>query len=482
MVSSTILAFVAIFFLWFQAPVSVFSVYPEILAGSVLLTGFFWGPRGVVVVLPVCWIILSAAWSSEDRLAIALEGHDVSLTGVVCGVPVVGVGVQRFPLLVDSSHRSPGIPARIYVSWYESTQRMRAGERWHLTLRLKRPRGASNPAGFDFERWAFMHEIGATGYVRRTVRNEQLSGTGCGLAAFRQQLADDLEAANPDGAALGHMLALAVGVRNRLEADDWNVLRRTGTAHLLAISGLHIGLAAGFAFFFMRVAGYGLLRAHIACRPLVLARVGALAGAVIYSALAGFSVPTVRAMVMTGVVILLTGLRRTIPASTVLASALYVILWTEPFAMLASGFWLSFGAVFLLLLSGFGRGLLPVESGGRIAAGLRQFWQALRAQLCLSIGLMPATGFFFGQVSLVAPLANLLVVPLFALVIIPLLILSVLILIFVPALAGPFLWLVDFLLVQVIAFLEMLEQGKIIEVIEAYKPVPVRHDYTLYLA
>ncbi len=461
MVSSTILASGIIFLICFLAPVSLFSVCPEALSVSVALAGYFGGMRGVAVMLPVCWTVLSAAWVLEGRLAADLHGHDFELNGVICDVPNVDTGVQRFPFVIDGDQRVPGLPAQALINWYDSEIPVRAGERWHLTIRLKRPRGTRNPAGFDFERWAFMRDIGATGYVRHSVANRRLSpaGEGCQLAAFRQRLASGLEAAIPDAVVPGHILALTVGIRNRLDNHDWTVLRRTGTAHLMAISGLHIGLAAAFAFFCFRQLGRWLLMANIDCRPLVIARGGALVGAAAYSALAGFTVPTVRALVMTTAVIVLTGLRRSIPASAVLAIALYAILWTGPFAMLASGFWLSFGAVFILVLSGIGRTCRRVpEPRSRAAKALRQFRQLLRAQWCLSIGLLPATAFFFGQVSLIAPVANLLVVPVFAVSIVPLLIVGVIALLVVPPFAGPILQMADFILAHIIAFLDALNR------------------------
>jgi len=461
MISSAILAFAIIFLIFFQIPTGLFSIYPEALSIGVLLVGFWWGPRGVVILLPVCWAVLSAAWVIEDRLAEALQGVDLRVTGVVCDIPRADNGVQRFPLVIDADERVSGMPARVFISWYESETLVRAGERWQLTVRLKRPRGARNPGGFDFERWAFMRNIGATGYVRDSAANRRLAvkGGGCELAAYRQGIATDLMAAIPDAGTLGHLLALTVGIRHQLNDEDWNVLRRTGTAHLMAISGLHIGLAAGFAFFCFRRVGCWLLFARIDCRPLVLARAGALVGVVGYSALAGFSVPTVRAMVMTSVVILLTGLRRTMPIPAVLGAALYAVLWISPFAMLAAGFWLSFGAVFVLLLSGFGR-ISGVHASGELPSRARQasHWvrQLIRAQICLSAGMMPATAFFFGQVSVVAPVANLLVVPIFAFLFVPLLIIGVMALIVLPDLAAPVLGLADFILAYLVEFLAVL--------------------------
>ncbi len=466
MVSSSILAFVVIFLVCFHAPVILFAIYPEVLSFGILLTGFLWGPRAIAVLLPACWSLLSATWIIEHRLPSELHGRDLTLTGVVCDIPALDSGVQRFLLRIDQQEGSPGIPSRALVSWYQTAPLVRAGEHWRLTIRLKRPRGASNPAGFDFERWAFMRDLGATGYVRHSAANQRLSSAaaGCALAAFRQRIAADLQEAIPDGEAVGHLLALAVGIRNRLDDDDWDTLRRTGTVHLMAISGLHIGLAAGFAFFCGHQIGRWLLLARVGCRPLMLARISAFAGAAAYSALAGFSVPTVRALVMTSAVILLTGLRRPMPAPALLAVALYVILWLGPFAMLASGFWLSFGAVFILLLSGFGATVVVTEPRSREADLLRRFRLLLRAQLCLSVGMLPATAFFFGQVSLIAPIANLLVVPLFAVSIVPLLIIGVLALIVAPPLAGPVLGLADFILAQVISFLEVLNRWPLIAI------------------
>ena len=460
MVWNVILASGIIFLLCFQAPAGLFSFFPEVWSASLLVAWFFRGPRGLVVMLPVCWTALSAAWVIDGRLAPELQGRDLELTGVICNVPSVDAGVQRFAFVIDDNVRAPGVPARALINWYESDRPVRAGERWRLLLRLKRPRGTRNPGSLDFERWAFMRHIGATGYVRRSPVNRRLSPNAgrCALAAFRQRIASELMAAIPDAAVPGHMLALAVGIRDRLDQDDWTLLRRTGTAHLMAISGLHIGLAAGFMFFSFRQLGHGLLLAHIRCRPLVMARAGALSGAVIYGALAGFSLPSVRAMVMTGAVIALTGLRRSMPASQVLAVALYVILWTVPFAMLAPGFWLSFGAVFVLLLSGFGRiGTRAHEPGSRTGNMRRWLCRLFRAQWCLSLGLLPATAFFFGQISLVAPVANLLVVPVFAACVVPLLILGVIALVAVPPLAGPLLGTADFILARIMAFLGGLD-------------------------
>ncbi len=427
------------------------AICPEALSIVVLLAGTWCGPRAIFALLPVGWTLLGGAWTLEDRLAPELEGHDLRVTGVVCDLPGGVPGLQRFVWSVDTAGRDAGVPQRVYVSWYDAESPVRAGERWQLTVRLRRPRGLLNPGAFDFERWAFRRAIGAVGYVRASAGNRRLAPTAarCRLAGVRQRLADAVRSAMTDARAIGFALALTVGVRQALDDQTWTALRRTGTAHLMAISGLHIGLVAGLAFFGVRVGGRVLLRFGIRCRPLVWARAAAFAAAVGYSALAGFSVPTLRAMVMTCGVLAMTGVRRPIPPRVALALALYVVLWIEPFAILAPGFWLSFGAVLVLLLAGLGRRYDPDLRQTRAARLRRQLRGLLWAQGCLSIGLLPLTGLFFGEVSLIAPLANLVMVPLFGMLLVPTLLVGVIALLLAPSVAAPAIGLAEWLLARV---------------------------------
>lgn len=470
MVSGAILALAAVFFVCFVAPVNLMAVCPEALSLTVLLAGVWCGPRAVICLLPACSAALAAAWTLEDRLAPGLQGRDFRLTGVVCDLPGGGSGVQRFLWSVDGDRRDDGLPARIQLSWYDAEVPVRAGERWQLTVRLRRPRGLLNPGAFDFERWAFRRGIGAVGYVRASEANRRLAPatSRCRLAAVRQRLADTVRAAMSDARATGLALALTVGDRRDLDDRVWQALRRTGTAHLMAISGLHIGLAAGLVFFAIRAAGCLLLRFGIRCRPLAWAGAAAFAAAVGYSALAGFSVPTLRAVVMTCGVIAMTAVRRPLPPSVALALALYVVLWLEPFALLSPGFWLSFGAVVVLLIFASGRHHEPDAERTRVLRCRRQLRRLLWAQGCLSVGLLPLTGWFFGEVSVIAPLVNLLMVPLFGTLIVPSLFAGVTALIVAPGLAAPVIGLAEWLLVRVADGLQWLNGWQWIAV-----PVPV---------
>jgi competence protein ComEC len=141
-----------------------------------------------------------------------------------------------------------------------------------------------------------------------------------------------------------------------------------------------------------------------------LAVVPALAAAVSYSALAGFSLPTQRALVMTAVVLLALSLRRSVPRGRLIGLALLVVLLWRPLSALSVGFWLSFGAVAALGLMS-GRGTLAL----------------VRAQCLLSLGLGAVTGWLFGGWGLAAPLANLLLIPLFSVAVVPLALLGTLV-------------------------------------------------------
>jgi competence protein ComEC len=217
---------------------------PELAAAGALLVLFLWGPRYGLVVLPVIWAVLHAQWVIDDRLVPALAGQDILLHGTVCEFPDSDPGVHRFVLAPDSA-ALPGLPQRIFLSWYDAADAPQGGQSWALKVRLKRPRGLSNPGAFDFEKWALARQIGATGYVRESALNRQTVGDvrACPLMRMRQHIAMRMEAALAESAAAGHLLAVSVGMRNNLTDVQWGLLRRTGTVHLMAISGLHIRTA-----------------------------------------------------------------------------------------------------------------------------------------------------------------------------------------------------------------------------------------------
>lgn len=352
------------------------------------------------------WALLVAGWGMDARLPPALEGTELVVEGRVVGLPEARVDAIRFGFAVDSGEGEAAVLAgsRLRLSWYRSRVQPEPGSRWRLAVRLKRPRGSLNPGGFDFERHALERRIAATGYVLETGDTRVLA-PGSGIDRLRLALAERMAAAVGDSGAR-FVQALAVGDTRALDGDDWHVLRATGTAHLIAISGLHVGLVAGFGALLVRLL-YRLFPTLGLRLPMPqAAALAALAMASGYAALAGFALPTVRTLLMIGAALLTVLLRRRFDAVQSFALALIAVLAVDPLAVLGAGFWLSFLGVGWLLWC------LP--------HGPRRWWRALlSAQGVTALGLLPLTVWFFGQASVAGPLCNLVAVPWVSLVVVP---------------------------------------------------------------
>jgi competence protein ComEC len=392
-----------------------------------LRTGF----RAVAgFVLGYAWAAWCAHAALAPQLAAADEGRDLDLVGIVDNLPNRFDGGVRFNFRVEHC-LTPGVsvPPRVALSWYAAGRGAAAapvdvqpGQRWHLTVRLQRPHGNANPGGFDYEAWLLGQGVRATGYVRAGSGNRLLDGfvmTPSTLversrAALRQRILAAL-----DGKPYaGVIVALVIGDQRGIEQADWQVFTRTGIGHLISISGLHITMIAGMA----ALAVSRLWRRSFftdAELPLLLPaqKAAALAGAVVallYVLLAGFGVPAQRTLYMLSVVALALWTGRLSAVSHVLCTALLAVVLLDPWAVLWPGFWLSFGAVAMILFAGHGR-LGQAHGGIRDAlAG------AGRTQWAVTLGLVPLTMLLFGQVSLVAPLANAFAIPLVSFVVTPL--------------------------------------------------------------
>ncbi|MGH8529053.1 MAG: DNA internalization-related competence protein ComEC/Rec2 [Nevskiales bacterium] len=403
------------------AGVAGLHLLPELPDWWIYLVGL-----GVAVVLwPGRWLIaaalIGASWAqlqAETKLAdrLPLEQHNQErwVTGWVTSLPERDANKLSFLFAPVE-----GGPRKIRVSWYETDWPVAAGDCHRLLLRLRAPRGLANPGSFDFEGWLFREGIGATAYVRQRAACPEgtpvvMNPVSDGLLRLRQKIVHGVTHALPDHPMRGVILGLTVGDASAISVEQWQALRRTGTTHLISISGLHVALIAGVVFFGAR--RLWMLWPRL-CLYLPAPKAGVAAAAlsaVIYSALAGFSIPTQRSLLMLLVVLgALAWGRRTAP-SRVLAFALIAVLLWEPGAVLYPGFWLSFLAVAWIAY---------LMSARLNRPGRWQLWVWL--QLALALALAPPALFGFGETSLVGPLANFILIPLFSIVI-PLLLLTLL--------------------------------------------------------
>ena len=371
------------------------------------------------------WLVVAGALvglavalgSAQARLAHGLErgleGRDLTITGAVTGFPESEGRRTRFRLAVEAAERdgaSVEVPAVVRLNWYGNDRPdIEPGMRWRLGARLERARGFANPGTFDYALWLFREGIGATGYVLEPENARRLADTaGPSLSAARERLREHLQPLMPGGTGGGILMALALGHRGGIAAHEWDILRATGTTHLVAISGLHIGIVALLGFQCGRVVWrlVSPLR-RLGPRPIAQAWIGLVAAAA-YGALAGFALPTVRALLMLTVALATIVLRRRARPVEGLATAAVAVLLFDPLAPLAASFWLSFGAVAAILYLVTGR-LAPLARTQR--------WFGL--QLGITVALTPLLLGFFGQASLVAPVANLIAIPWISLVVVP---------------------------------------------------------------
>ena len=386
------------------------------------------------VLVGVAWAAWRGAAGMDARLPRALEGQDFAVVGRVAELPQARSDATSFVLRVERATLD-GQPVAMHgnlnVSWYKGAPPIEPCSRWHLLLRLKRPRGLLNPGGADSERSSLERGVVATGYVRDDPQNKPLGVRAFCINGVRDAISRGIaeRVGDPHDAAL--LKAFSVGDTRGLEQRDWEVARANGVSHLIAISGFHVGVAAVFGVWLTLLA-YAVWP-PLGCRlPRPQAQAGAaLFVACVYSALAGFGLPTVRTLLIIAVVALARCSRRGGGASNSLALAMIAMLLVDPLCVLAPGFWLSFVGVSFLMLC--------LQARGR---GLRAFAHELTAgQMVMTVSLLPLSLWFFGEASLVGALSNLLAVPVISFVIVPCALVGVLAMAVCPPLAGPVLWL-----------------------------------------
>jgi competence protein ComEC len=389
------------------------------------------------------WITLYAGVLLKDSLPPQLEGKDLHVEGIIADLPKPAErGVRfKFDVLNASLPDSHGanailndtqldIPHIIQLTSYDPDFVPHVGDKWSFLVRLKRPQGFQNPGGFDYEGYLFHERIRATGYIRSNEPPRLISSdlSSRPIGRFRQHLSEGIRAALPENAFAGIINAFANGDETGIENKQWDVLQRTGTTHLIAISGMNIGLIAGIAFFLMRwlwaLPGFIVLRLPAQ----KVAAISALVAAIAYAALAGFAIPTQRAMIMLAVVMGAILLNRRPRPSHLLATALFLVLLYDPLAVISAGFWLSFAAIGVILLA----------IHGRVDETRRSQWG--RIQWVVAIGLLPLMLAMFQQSSVSGPLANMLAIPVIEIIVIPMTLLGVFCLVVLPQAISTFLF------------------------------------------
>ena len=421
--------------LFLQLPSLPDSIWLWVMIVATISLHFFMPTRLLAyVLLGGLYVLMQANAVLNQRLSPTLEGKDVTITGSISNIPEQNGQSIRFEFSPDPAS-SLILPRKLRLNWYKPLpSAISAGEHWQLTVRLKQIHGMANPASFDYEGWLFQQRINATGYVRNDKNNKRLATAPFySINALRQTLLTQLSTHLTDSPQLGLIQGLTTGIRTNISQSQWQTLRLSGTNHLLAISGLHIGLAAAIGFFSMRWLWSRRTKNLLLLPAMEAAAIAGFLTALFYAALAGFSIPTQRALIMVATVMVAVLIRRPVAASYVLAFSLLLILIWDPFAVLAAGFWLSFSAVAIILFTSQNRWPSP-------------HWQWLKIHTLIALGLTPLLLLFFMQTSLIAPVANLIAVPFISLIIVPILLLASLMLWLYEPIGSGLLQLADHLL------------------------------------
>ncbi len=384
-----------------------------------------------LIALGFAYATLRAHARLSETLPAALEGEPLALIGVVSSLPQRDEQGVRFEFDLERVNGALAhqIPSRVSLSWQhgrlnDEVPQVRAGERWQLAVRLKRPHGFVNPHGFDVEAWLLERGIRATGSVSSS---ETLSGAHQRLSRdanrlqdrvdrLRERLRDRIEKSLEHARWAAVIVALAIGDQRGISPADYALFDVTGISHLLSISGAHV------TFFAAACAGltYALWRRNHRLTLRLPARkaaaIVAFGGALLYALFAGFAVPAQRTVFMVGIAALGLWIGRPGSGWNVLGAALLLVLLLDPWAVMSAGFWFSFLAVALLFW-------LSAYRVGRVAG-----WRvALTTQLAITFALAPVSLALFQSVSVIGVLVNAIAIPWVSFVVVPLSLLALIV-------------------------------------------------------
>jgi competence protein ComEC len=349
----------------------------------------------IMIIILVC-IFLS-------RLLIILFVHQVStdeiIVGKISSLSETHVGSLQFGFSPESIHQ------KIWMSWFNPPPvHIFVGDIWKLHIKM-------HPTQ---KNWLLANSFLLEGTVQMDYQNQLMKRRHFQnevINHYREKIYQEIQNVLKSNSMLGFISALTVGIRNDITDLQWADLRSTGTNHLMAIAGLHIGFMSLIVYQcvnFLWRRSYFLLLLLPAQEASIIA---SLIAAVFYSILAGFSLPTQRALSMLSVYLLTKLMRIKISVLESYFFAMILVLVLAPLSFLSATFWLSFGAV----------GLLIYGHHGRVNANKNNhFKQWFMAQWIMALGLIPFGLLFFHQTTLTGFAANCIAIPFVGFVILPL--------------------------------------------------------------
>ncbi|KTD63478.1 DNA uptake/competence protein ComA [Legionella spiritensis] len=418
------------------------SFYPVLFLIAMLLLRVHW--RAIIwFVFAVLWACVHQQWQADRNMPGERVLNNVVISGRIISIPSINPDKIQFQFQVAKLDNR-FVTARILLSCYNRCPAFRIGQTWRFQAKLKKPVNLANPGGFDYVRFLKSKHIVWTGYIkngRATLLDDP--GRVGGLHNLRVRLSEILSNNISDGDASGIAQALTLGVTDPIDKSLWELFRRTGTTHLMVISGAHIALVAGVVFWLVNRLWRFSTRLCLLFPAQQIAGLASLGSALIYALLAGFGVPAQRALIACVFLLLPYLFSHRFSTWQGWRYALLMVLLCEPHAVLLPGFYFSFLAVAILILM----------NKRLTCRGLKKL--ILLQAACL-FGLMPLTLYWFSYGAITGLIANLLAIPWVGYVIVPLAIVNLILLSLtqVTALVMPLVWAIK-LLLSYLKYLDM---------------------------
>jgi competence protein ComEC len=438
-----------------------------------------------IAVFAVVWILIAGSQYQgtleENNIKLDQLHKKVHLIqGEVSNIVHIKSGSSRFNFLVSHwQGRKINKKFKVRLTWRAPDKPLLQGQKWQLAVKLKPAHGLANIGGFNYQVWLRQQQIVATGYVKTKTKTKtkteiQTKKKNILLhqqTSWRQYLYQKLSLVLTDNPLGALILALGFGERGELTREHWRVLSATATQHLIAISGLHIGIVAFASLIFIRTVIRLLPLSSVLSTPwqLKLMQINLSYAPILcsgfmawyYAYLAGFSIPTLRALVMLLLFWSLKIMHIKVTLLPWLLLAVFIILLVWPLSLLSASFWLSISAL-VIIFSTFSRfsmrTIAPVLTRDKTSlltleplpeSTLKKQWHGVKTrvllwlktllvmQLALTIAMLPIAASLNYQLPLAAFFANIVAVPLMSITVIPLTLLAVI--------ALPFsLWLAHF--------------------------------------
>lgn len=338
----------------------------------------------------------------------------------------------KFNFVIQKAGTKPVLLAPVVrLSWFNPSLPLQQGDKLKLFVKLKPAIGLANPDGFDYQTWLVSKSIVGLGYVKDSPSNQFLKQK----PTLRQQWVNRLLAYK-----LSHIkwiLALTYGDRHLLATQDWALMQRTGTAHLFAISGMHLGIVFGFVLLISKGVLASLmyfqyitlnLKSWLLVCPSVIC-IG-------YAQIAGFEIPVLRALLTVLLWTMLAVCSLYWRTSSVLIFLLLTFFILFPFSILGISFWFSFISVMLIIFYVWRFPLISTNSF------VHKIVYAIKLQLFISIVTLPIIAYTFSSLPLIAFIANLFMIPIVTFVLVPLCLLAAIMLGF-GAQANELFWFIN---------------------------------------